>query len=63
VAARLECGAHVATVATRCRIAEGFGGRLDIGFHEHEHAHADGTRHTHAHRHDDVEHMHHHEEA
>jgi transcriptional regulator with XRE-family HTH domain len=58
---RLESGSHLPTVATLCRIAEGFGRRLDIVFHEHEHEHADGTRHTHAHRHDDDEHAHDHE--
>lgn len=58
---RLESGSHLPTVSTLCRIAEGFGRRLDIAFHEHEHGHADGTRHTHLHEHDD-EHMHDHEE-
>jgi transcriptional regulator with XRE-family HTH domain len=60
---RLESGSHLPTVATLCRIAEGFGRRLDIAFHEHEHAHSDGTRHTHVHAHDDVDHRHEHEQT
>jgi transcriptional regulator with XRE-family HTH domain len=60
---RLESGSHLPTVATLCRIAEGFGRRLDIAFHEHEHAHSDGTRHTHVHGHDDVDHRHEHEQT
>lgn len=57
---RLERGDHVPSLATLCRIADVFGRRLEIVFHEHEHVHADGTRHTHAHSHDDPDHQHHH---
>lgn len=59
---RLERGDHVPSLATLCRIADGFGRRLEIVFHEHEHVHADGTRHSHAHSHDDPEHQHEHDE-
>lgn len=57
---RLESGDHVPSVATLCRIADGFDRRLDISFHEHKHQHTDGTRHKHVHRHDDLDHMHDH---
>jgi transcriptional regulator with XRE-family HTH domain len=57
---RLERGDHVPSVATLCRIAEAFGRRLEIVFHEHEHAHADGTLHTHGHQHPDPDHQHEH---
>jgi transcriptional regulator with XRE-family HTH domain len=57
---RLERGDHVPSLATLCRIADVFGRRLEIVFHEHEHEHADGTRHSHPHRHDDPGHQHDH---
>ncbi|MBL8577017.1 MAG: helix-turn-helix transcriptional regulator [Mesorhizobium sp.] len=60
---RLERGDHVPSLATLCRIADGFGRRLEIVFHEHEHDHADGTRHSHAHGHDDADHQHQHKET
>jgi transcriptional regulator with XRE-family HTH domain len=60
---RLERGDHVPNLATLCRIADGFGRRLEIVFHEHEHTHEDGTRHTHAHSHDDPDHQHEHNDA
>lgn len=59
---RLERGDHVPSLKTLCRIAEAFGRRLEIVFHEHEHEHADGTRHSHPHRHDDPDHRHGHED-
>jgi transcriptional regulator with XRE-family HTH domain len=55
---RLERGDHVPSLATLCRIADAFGRRLEIVFHEHEHVHADGTRHSHPHSHDDPDHQH-----
>jgi transcriptional regulator with XRE-family HTH domain len=55
---RLESGDHVPSVKTLCRIADAFGRRLEIVFHEHEHEHADGTRHSHPHGHLDPEHRH-----
>jgi transcriptional regulator with XRE-family HTH domain len=58
---RLERGDHLPSLKTLCRIAEAFGRRLEIGFHEHEHTHADGTRHSHPHSHDDPDHRHRHE--
>lgn len=57
---RLERGDHVPSLATLCRIADGFGLRLQIVFHEHEHEHADGTRHSHPHEHRDPDHQHDH---
>lgn len=57
---RLESGDHVPSVKTLCRIADAFGRRLDIVFHEHEHEHADGTRHSHPHSHVDSDHGHRH---
>jgi transcriptional regulator with XRE-family HTH domain len=57
---RLESGEHVPSVKTLCRIADAFGRRLEIVFHEHEHEHADGTRHSHPHSHFDPEHRHKH---
>ena len=57
---RLERGDHVPSVRTLCRIADAFGRRLEIVFHEHEHEHADGTRHSHPHSHLDPEHRHKH---
>jgi transcriptional regulator with XRE-family HTH domain len=57
---RLESGGHVPSVKTLCRIADAFGRRLEIVFHEHEHEHADGTRHSHPHSHLDPEHRHKH---
>lgn len=59
---RLERGDHVPSVATLCRIAEAFGRRLQITFHEHEHGHSDGTRHSHGHDHRDPEHQHEHDD-
>jgi transcriptional regulator with XRE-family HTH domain len=59
---RLERGDHVPSLATLCRIADAFGRRLEIVFHEHEHVHADGTRHSHPHSHDDPDHRHDHGE-
>jgi transcriptional regulator with XRE-family HTH domain len=55
---RLERGDHVPSLKTLCRIADAFGRRIEIVFHEHEHTHADGTRHTHPHSHDDPHHQH-----
>jgi len=57
---RLERGDHVPSLKTLCRIADAFGRRLEIVFHEHEHVHADGTRHTHPHSHYDPDHQHDH---
>ena len=57
---RLERGDHVPSLRTLCRIADAFGRRLEIVFHEHEHVHADGTRHTHPHSHYDPDHQHDH---
>jgi transcriptional regulator with XRE-family HTH domain len=57
---RLERGDHVPSLRTLCRIADAFGRRLEIVFHEHEHEHADGTRHSHPHSHLDPDHRHHH---
>ena len=57
---RLERGDHVPSLATLCRIADAFGRRLEIVFHEHEHEHADGTRHSHPHSHHDPDHQHDH---
>jgi transcriptional regulator with XRE-family HTH domain len=57
---RLESGDHVPSVKTLCRIADAFGRRLEIVFHEHEHEHADGTRHSHPHSHLDPDHQHKH---
>ena len=59
---RLERGDHVPSLATLCRIADAFGRRLEIVFHEHEHEHTDGTRHSHAHSHHDPDHQHDHGE-
>jgi transcriptional regulator with XRE-family HTH domain len=61
VVSRLERGDHVPSLKTLCRIAEAYGRRLEIVFHEHEHRHADGTRHSHSHSHHDPEHRHAHE--
>ena len=57
---RLERGDHVPSLRTLCRIADAFGRRLEIVFHEHEHEHADGTRHSHSHNHFDPDHQHDH---
>jgi transcriptional regulator with XRE-family HTH domain len=57
---RLERGDHVPSLATLCRMADAFGRRLEILFHEHEHEHADGTRHSHPHSHHDPDHQHDH---
>jgi transcriptional regulator with XRE-family HTH domain len=57
---RLERGDHVPSLGTLCRIANAFGRRLEIVFHQHEHTHPDGTRHSHPHRHDDPGHRHDH---
>ena len=59
---RLERGDHVPSLKTLSRIAEAYGRRLEIVFHEHEHEHADGTRHTHPHHHDDPDHRHTHDQ-
>ena len=59
---RLERGDHVPSLRTLCRIADVFGRRLEIVFHEHEHTHADGTRHSHPHSHSDPAHWHDHGE-
>lgn len=59
---RLERGDHVPSLATLCRIADAFGRRLEIVFHEHEHSHSDGTRHSHPHGHADPEHRHEHDQ-
>ena len=58
---RLERGDHVPNVTTLCRIAQAFGRRLEIVFHEHEHSHSDGTQHVHGHSHVDAEHRHKHD--
>jgi transcriptional regulator with XRE-family HTH domain len=55
---RLERGDHVPSLKTLCRIAEAYGRRLEIVFHEHEHRHADGTRHSHPHGHESPNHQH-----
>jgi len=55
---RLERGDHVPSLKTLCRIADAFGRRLEIVFHEHEYVHADGTRHSHPHGHLDPDHRH-----
>ncbi len=60
---RLERGDHVPSLKTLCRIADAFGRRLEIVFHEHEHVHADGTRHAHPHSHRDPAHRHDHGDA
>ncbi len=57
---RLERGDHIPNLGTLCRIADAFGRRLEIVFHEHQHSHADGTRHSQPHRHDDADHRHDH---
>jgi transcriptional regulator with XRE-family HTH domain len=57
---RLERGDHVPSLRTLCRIADAFGRRLEIVFHEHEHVHVDGTRHAHPHSHHDPAHQHDH---
>jgi transcriptional regulator with XRE-family HTH domain len=57
---RLERGDHMPSLRTLCRIADAFGRRLEIVFHEHEHEHADGTRHSHPHSHLDPDHQHDH---
>lgn len=54
---RLERGDHVPSLKTLCRIADAFGRRLEIVFHEHEHSHADGTRHSHPHSHLGADHQ------
>ncbi len=59
---RLERGDHVPSLKTLCRIADVFGRRLEIVFHEHEHTHVDGTRHSHPHSHLDPAHRHAHGE-
>jgi transcriptional regulator with XRE-family HTH domain len=57
---RLERGDHVPSLKTLCRIAEAYGRRLEIVFHEHQHVHSDGTRHSHPHGHADPDHRHRH---
>ncbi|MFZ2006632.1 MAG: helix-turn-helix transcriptional regulator [Stellaceae bacterium] len=46
---RLERGDHVPSLKTLSRVAQAYGRRLDIVFHEDEHEPADGTHHTHPH--------------
>ena len=58
---RLERGDHLPSLKTLCRIADAFGGRIEIQFHEHEHTHADGARHSHPHTHNRTDPMHEHE--
>ncbi|MBF8299067.1 MAG: cro/C1-type protein [Dehalococcoidia bacterium] len=60
---RLEGGSHVPSLRTLCRIADVFGRRIEIVFHDHEHAHDDGTQHSHIHSSGDPEHDHLHGEA
>jgi len=60
---RLESGDHVPSLKTLCRIADAFGRRLEIVFHEHMHIHEDGTRHSHPHSHSDPGHKHDHGEG
>ncbi|MGH7030826.1 MAG: helix-turn-helix transcriptional regulator [Stellaceae bacterium] len=60
---RLERGDHVPSLKTLCRIADAFGRRLEIVFHEHEHSHTDGTRHSHPHSHLDPDHRHAHDDG
>ena len=60
---RLERGDHLPSLATLCKIANAFGRRLEIAFHEHEHTHRDGTRHSHPHSHLDPEHRHGHNDS
>lgn len=55
---RLERGDHVPSLKTLSRIANAYGMRLEVVFHEHAHEHADGTRHMHPHGHDDPDHRH-----
>jgi transcriptional regulator with XRE-family HTH domain len=55
---RLERGDHVPSLKTLSRIAQAYGRRLEIVFHEHEHEHADGTRRTHAAADRDHQHTH-----
>jgi transcriptional regulator with XRE-family HTH domain len=57
---RLEGGGHVPSLKTLCRIADAFGRRIEIVFHEHEHVHADGTRYAHPHSHRNPAHRHKH---
>lgn len=57
---RLERGDHVPSLKTLCRIADAFGGKIEIIFHSHEHTHADGTRHSHPHVHDGSDPLHNH---
>jgi transcriptional regulator with XRE-family HTH domain len=40
---RLERGDHVPSLKTLCRIADAFGRRLEIVFHEHGHEHGHGA--------------------
>ncbi|HEY3908762.1 MAG TPA: helix-turn-helix domain-containing protein [Stellaceae bacterium] len=58
---RLERGDHRPSLKTLCRIADAFGRRLEIVFHEHQHSHPDGTRHSHPHSHLDPDHRHAHD--
>ena len=60
---RLERGDHVPSLRTLCRIADAFGGKIEIHFHEHEHTHADGTTHSHPHGHNGADPMHEHEHS
>jgi DNA-binding XRE family transcriptional regulator len=53
VISRLERGDHLPSLKTLCRIAQAYGRRLEIVFHEHadgaHHAHPGGPDHHHAH--------------
>jgi transcriptional regulator with XRE-family HTH domain len=54
---RLERGDHVPSLKTLSRIAQAYGRRLEIVFHEHEHGPADSARHTHPHNRTDPDHQ------
>ena len=45
---RLERGDHVPSLKTLGRIAQAYGRRLEVVFHEHEPQHANGSRHDYA---------------
>jgi transcriptional regulator with XRE-family HTH domain len=57
---RLERGDNVPSLRTLWRVADAFGLRLEIVFHEHEHEPADGARPSHPHSHHDPNHQHDH---
>jgi transcriptional regulator with XRE-family HTH domain len=54
---RLERGDHVPSLTTLRRIAQAYGCRLEIVFHEHEHPDINGTRHSHPHHRDGPAHL------